>query len=118
MKGQSFDKRLGYALRGLVLAIGREKSLRTQLLAAAAILIVLLLVRPAALWWAILALAAGLVLVAELANTALETLIDHLHPERHPEIGVAKDIAAGAVLLASFMALLVGIAFLLSCLGA
>ena len=37
----------------------------------------------------------------EMANTAIETLADHLHPGQHPEIGVVKDVAAGAVLVAS-----------------
>ncbi|MBV2134165.1 diacylglycerol kinase [Pseudomonas sp. MAP12] len=113
MKGQPFIKRVGFALHGLRLAVQREGSLRTHLLAAAAVLAVLLATRPAALWWALLALAVGLVLVAELVNSALETLIDHLHPERHPEIGAAKDIAAGAALVASAVALLVGVAFVL-----
>ena len=39
----------------------------------------------------------GLVLVAELLNTAIEALADRLHPERHPEIRVVKDVAAAAV---------------------
>ena len=111
MKGQPFIRRVGFALHGLRLAVQREGSLRSHLLAAAAVLAVLLAARPAPLWWALLALAVGLVLVAELVNSALETLIDHLHPERHPEIGAAKDIAAGAVLVASGIAVLVGLAF-------
>jgi len=113
MKGQPFVRRLGFALHGLKLAIGRERSLRSQSLAAAAVLAVLLATRPPALWWALLALATGLVLVAELFNSALETLLDRLHPDRHPEIGAAKDIASGAVLVASAIAVLTGIAFLL-----
>ncbi|HEY6611360.1 MAG TPA: diacylglycerol kinase [Pseudomonas sp.] len=113
MKGQPFIKRVGFALHGLRLAVQREGSLRTHLLAAAAVLVLLLATRPEALWWALLALAVGLVLVAELVNSALEALIDHLHPDSHPEIGAAKDIAAGAALVASGVALLVGVAFVL-----
>lgn len=113
MKGQPFIRRVGFALHGLRLAVQREGSLRTHLLAAAAVLLVLLLTRPAPLWWALLVLAVGLVLVAELVNSALEALSDHLHPERHPEIGAAKDIAAGAVLVASGVAVVVGVAFAL-----
>ena len=113
MKGQPFIKRLGFALHGLQLAVQREGSLRTHLLAAAAVLLVLLAIRPAPLWWALLALAVGMVLVAELFNSALEALSDHLHPEEHPEIGAAKDIAAGAVLVASAIAVVVGLAFAL-----
>lgn len=113
MKGQSFIKRLGFALRGLTLAARREKSLRTHLLAFAAVLAVLGVTHAPPLWWAILLLTAGFVLVTELLNSALETLIDYLHPEQHPEIGAAKDIAAGAVLVASLIAVVVAIAFVL-----
>lgn len=114
LKGQGLGRRARFALNGLKLAVARERSIRTHLLAAAAVLLVLLVTRPAPLWWAVLALAVGLVIVAELANSALETLIDHVHPDRHPEIGAAKDIAAGAVLVASGIAVVVGIAFLLA----
>ena len=110
MKGEGFDRRARYALHGLRLAFARERSLRTHLLAATAVLLVLLVTRPAPIWWAALALAVGLVVVAELANSALETLADRLHPDRHPEIGAAKDIAAGSVLVASAIAVVVGAA--------
>lgn len=113
MKGQPFIKRVGFALHGLQLAVRREGSFRLHLLAAALVLLVLLATRPAPLWWALLTLAVGLVLVAELVNSALEALSDHLHPEVHPEIGAAKDIAAGAVLVASGIAVVVGLAFAL-----
>ena len=108
MKGQAFVRRLGFACAGLKLALRRERSLRAHGLAVLAVL----LTRAPALWWALLGLASGLVLVAELLNSALETLADHLHPEQHPEVGAAKDIAAGAVLVASAVALAVGLAFL------
>jgi diacylglycerol kinase (ATP) len=58
-----------------------------------------------------------LVLVAELFNTALESLIDHLHPEIHPAIKIAKDSAAGAVLLLSAGAVIVGIIVVMVALG-
>jgi len=113
MKGLPFTRRLGFALHGLRLALRRERSFRTHLAAATAVLGLLLATRPAPLWWAILGLAVGLVLVAELLNSALETLLDHLHPRPHPAIGAAKDLAAGAVLVASAVAMLAAGAFLL-----
>ena len=54
----------------------------------------------------------GLILAAELFNTALENALDHLSPERHPAIQVAKDCAAGAVLMLSLSGLCVFVAFL------
>ena len=86
--------------------------MRFQTLAGTAVLLVLSITRPAPLWWAVGALTIGLVMMAELMNAALETLADRLHPERHPEIGAAKDMAAGAVLAASVTAVLVAIAFI------
>lgn len=112
MKGQSFGRRLRFAIDGLYLAFCREHSFRFQVLAGAGVLVVLLLTRPSPVWWVIGALAVGFVLMAELFNTALEILADHLHPEQHPEIRAVKDIAAGAVLVASVLALLVAVAFL------
>ncbi len=111
MKGKSLAIRIGFALHGLKLAVRRERSVRTQLAGAVVVLAVLLAVRPPSAWWAAGALAVGLVLVAELLNTALEILSDRLHPERHPEIRAVKDVAAAAVLVASGIALLVAAAF-------
>jgi undecaprenol kinase len=111
MKGHSFIKRAGYALHGLKLTLVREQSFRIHLLATVALALVLWWTRAAALWWAVMALTVGLVMVAELFNSALETLADRLHPQRHPEIGAAKDMAAGAVLIASLIALVVAAAY-------
>lgn len=118
MKGRGLLARMGFAFNGLRLAVVRERSLRTHLAAVAAVLALLLATRPAPLWWAVMALTVGFVLVAELLNSALEALADRLHPERHPEIGAAKDIAAGAVLVASAVAVAVGLAFVWAHFGA
>ena len=112
MKGQPFYKRLYFALNGLKIAFCRESSFRFHILAAILVYFDLWLTNSSPVWWAIASEIIGLVIMAELFNTALETLIDHLHPEQHPEIGVAKDIAAGAVLVAAFAAILVAIAFI------
>lgn len=51
--------------------------------------------------WLALVFAMGLVLTAEALNTGVELLADAAVPERHPLVGKAKDVAAGAVLLAA-----------------
>jgi diacylglycerol kinase (ATP) len=79
--------------------------------ATAAVFGVLLWLKPPPLWWAVAALTIGFVLAAEIFNTAVEGLADHLHPEQHPAIKVVKDCAAGAVLVASIAALGVAAAF-------
>lgn len=117
VKNQPFHRRLSFALAGIVAALRSEKSFRTQFAAAVAIVLVLAWLQPAPVWWALIALAIAGVFAAELFNTALEALADHLHPDQHPWIKLAKDCAAGAVLVASLAALAVAAAFLRSLLG-
>ncbi len=105
MKNHGFSTRLGFAFAGLIAAWRHEKSFRTQAWFALAALLLLLLLRPALLWWALIGIMVMLVLAAELINTALEHLADHLHPEQHPKIKLVKDCAAAAVLLLSLAAL-------------
>lgn len=59
--------------------------------------------------WMMLVLAAGLVLMAETFNTAIEIDIDLTSPNYHPYARDTKDVAAGAVLITSVTAAIVGI---------
>lgn len=114
MKNQPFAKRLSYSLQGIRSAWSREASFRSQALMALGVCTLLVVLRPPALWCALLVMNCGLVLAAELINTALEQTLDHLHPEIHPAIKVAKDCAAGAVLIFSLSALVTFLFFLWS----
>jgi undecaprenol kinase len=116
-KNQSFRARLGFALHGLRHALRSERSLRLQLLVLILVLAALLLLRPPPLWWALVALAGALVMASELVNSALERLADHLHPDTHAAIRIAKDCAAAAVLIAALGALAVGGALLAQLFG-
>ena len=62
--------------------------------------------------WAILVLTYGLVLAAELLNSALETVTDLASPTHRPLARRAKDVAAGAVLVAAVAAVIVGLLIL------
>ena len=111
-KNQPFLARFRFARAGLAHALASESSFRVQVTALGAVLIVLAVFRPEPLWWALVLLASGAVITAELFNTAIELLADHLHPETHASIRIVKDCAAGAVLVASIIAIAVGV-----CLG-
>lgn len=89
-----------------------EHSLKFQAAALAVMICVLITARPEPLWWALVALTGSAVIAAELFNTALESLADHLHPEHHAQIRIAKDCAAAAVLVAALGALAVAAALL------
>lgn len=101
MKNGSFAARLGYALNGVRIVWRREKSFRMHAGFALLALAVAAFTRPALIWWALVLLCIAIVFAAEMVNAAMEYLIDKLHPDQHPEVGLAKDAAAGAVLLAS-----------------
>jgi diacylglycerol kinase len=114
LKNRRFADRLRFALAGLRLVFRREKSFRAQFVLALAAGFLTLALRPGLAWAALVALSIAFVLALELVNSALEYLLDHLHPALAREIGAAKDAAAAAVLLASLGAALVGALMLLS----
>jgi undecaprenol kinase len=114
MKNKSFLYRLGFALEGLKAAWLIERSFRTQVVIACLVLLAMIFLRPDYIWWALVLIVIALVLGAELFNTALENLSDHLHPEIHEKIKLVKDVAAAAVLVFSLMAALVGCLLVLS----
>jgi len=113
MKNQRFSHRLGFALAGLKAAWHAERSFRTQSFYAVFALVLLLVLRPAPVWWALILLLVLVVMAAELMNTALEHLADHLHPEAHPKIKLVKDCAAGAVLLLTVASGIITVAMLI-----
>jgi undecaprenol kinase len=110
MKNRSLAERVGFAVAGWRAAWRRERSFRTQASIAAVALLVLVVLRPAPIWWAIVAVTCALVLALELVNSALEALVDLLHPGSHPEIKFIKDALAGAVLAISTAAVIVAAA--------
>jgi undecaprenol kinase len=82
-------------MSGIRQAWRRERSLRTQTFIGAIAAVATIALRPGLLWGGLVALSIALVLGLELANSAIEYLIDHLHPEVAPEIKLAKDVVAG-----------------------
>jgi diacylglycerol kinase (ATP) len=117
MKGRPFRERLRFALSGLREAWRSELSLRTEVVIAVLGLGVMIVLRPALIWWALGGAMVALVLAAELANSALEHLADHLHPERHPKVAIVKDMAAAAVLVLAAGAVWVGVLAVMSVCG-
>jgi diacylglycerol kinase (ATP) len=105
-------QRMRYALAGLAHALRAERSLRTQAVVFAVVLGVLVWTRPPAIWWAVLILTGVAVIAAELLNSALEALADHVAPGQHPRVRVVKDCAAAAVLVLVAGAIAVAGAFL------
>src|SRR5690625_7843206 len=81
-----------------------EKTFQFHLIATALVIIIGVVCRLNGVEWSIIFLAIGLVLVAEMINTVVEKMIDYIKPDLHPQAGVIKDMAAGAVLVAALIA--------------
>lgn len=94
--------------RGIVSVIRTERNFRVQLVLFAIAIGFGWFLGLSGTEWIALVLAGGLVLAVEAANTALEYLANALHPDTHPGVGRAKDAGAGAVLVASVAAGVVG----------
>lgn len=96
-----------FAFRGLKHLFTSETHAQIHLLAAVIVVIAGILTGLSSSDWLALVLVISLVMAMEAMNTALEALADALHPSHHPLVGKAKDVAAGAVLLCAFAALIV-----------
>ena len=93
-----------YAMRGVWLAFRDEYNMRFHLAAAVGVVLVNCLLRVSRTEWLITLVLIGLAWMAEVFNTALEKLADRVTPDHDPLIGQAKDLAAGAVVIICFFA--------------
>ncbi len=100
----SFD----HAVSGIVYALRTQRNMRLHALAAALVLGGALFFRIGGIELIALLFAIALVFTAELANTALEATVDVATQGWDPIAKTAKDVAAGAVLIASLNAVAVG----------
>lgn len=98
----------GFAVRGLVYVVRTQSNARVHLVATLFVVGLGFWLRLSFLEWALVAAAIGLVWMAEAFNTAIEAVVDLVSPERHPLAKAAKDVAAGAVLVAALFAVTVG----------
>ena len=100
---------LGHATRGIGFLMRSESHARIHLLATIMMIVAGLTLSISAADWCSVIMAAGLVWTAEAVNTALERIVDLSSPDKNAIAGEAKDLAAGAVLLAAITAAAVGL---------
>lgn len=108
MKPETWLQTLNCAVEGILHGVKTQRHVRWHAVACLGVLVVAPRLGTTPGEFALLCLAAALVLVAELANTALEAAVDLACPDFHPLARAAKDVAAGAVLVAAFAAVTVG----------
>ncbi len=108
-----WKRKFAVALSGLVHGVRGHSSFLVHLPVAILVLAAAMFLGAAPWQWAVLLVCITGVLVAELFNSALETLVRRIHPMHDPEVGKTLDIAAAAVLVASIGAVIVGVVVLL-----
>ena len=93
----TFKKSFLIAFQGFRIAYRTERNIKVMLIGAAFAIAMSAILQVDLISWAIVLLCCGVVIAAELLNTAVETVVDLVSPEYHPLAGRAKDISAGAV---------------------
>lgn len=112
-KEHSTSKSFKYAMDGLAETFKNEPNFRIQLVLALLSLTLGLFLKISQIEWLILIIVIFFVLLLELINSSLEALVDLVSPEYSDKAKIAKDTAAGAVLIASILSAVIGIVLFL-----
>ena len=105
---QPLFKSFGYAFEGIFTRIRNERNMKIHCTAAVLVVIAGLILGLSVTEWCICLTLFGLVMALELVNTSIEAVVDLVTEERKPLAKIAKDTAAGAVLIAAIMAAIIG----------
>jgi len=108
VKPTRFIDSLNCAIEGIIYTARTQKHMRNHFITALVVLLLVLFLRVSALEFTLLAVSVSFVLFAELMNTAVEATVDLISPEYHPLAKIAKDVAAGSVLVSSIGAAVTG----------
>ncbi len=104
-----FISGFAYAFEGLGYALRTQRNMRVHVTIAILALIMGVVLHISALEFALIFVAITGVVIAEMFNTVVELSIDLSTPQYHPLAKRAKDVAAGAVLLSAFLAIIIGL---------
>lgn len=102
-------KSFGYAFEGIFAGIRGERNMKIHCFAAVCVIVARVLFHISVTEWCICLVLFGLILSLELVNTAIEAVVDLVTEDKKPLAKLAKDTAAGAVLIAAVMAAMAGL---------
>ena len=108
MAKQSISSSFRFALAGIVYCLKKERNIKIHTAAAVGACLLAWFLDLSQVEFLILLLFISAGFVAEFINTAIEAIVDLVSPEFHELAKIAKDVAAGAVLLAAIASLIAG----------
>lgn len=98
-----------YAINGINTAFKEEQNMKIHVLAISVVIVLGVILKISKIEWIICLILFGMVVSAELFNTAIETTVDLAMPEKNEKAKIAKDVSAGAVLITAITAAIIGI---------
>lgn len=101
-------KSFGYAFEGIFTCIKKERNMKIHCIMAGFVVAAGIILKISVTEWCICLMLFGLVMALEMVNTAVESVVDLVTSEKKPLAKIAKDTAAGAVLIAAIMAAVIG----------
>ena len=112
MRSRNMLEAFRFALAGLWYSLCTQRNMRIHLAIAVAVAALGLWLKLPAQDWASLVLTSAMVLISEMTNTVIENLVDLVCPDYDPLAKIAKDVMAGAVVLAAITAVVIGLLIL------
>ena len=98
-----------YAIEGFVSSFKTERNMKIHIMAMIIVIALGIFMKLNKIEWCIITIAIVMVISAEPFNTAIETVVDMVSPQKNPQAKLVKDIAAAAVLVLAIGAAVIGI---------
>lgn len=97
-----------YAIEGFISSFKTERNMKIHVLAMIVVIALGIFAKLDKMEWCIIIVSIVAVISAELFNTAIETVVDMISPEKNEKAKLAKDISAAAVLVLAIGAVVIG----------
>ncbi|NLM05771.1 MAG: phosphatase PAP2 family protein [Tissierellia bacterium] len=108
MRNKDVIESFNHAVSGIISALKTEGHMKIHYFAAIAVILLSLFLDLSRMEFTALILTVALVIITEMLNTAIEHVVDMVSPEYHPKARLAKDVAAGAVLVSAIASVFIG----------
>lgn len=106
---KKFLRSFKYALEGIFTGLKEEQNMKIHIAIMILVIIFGILLKISKIEWIICIALFGLVISMELINTAIENTVDLITKEKNEQAKIAKDVAAGAVLVSAIASAIIGL---------
>ena len=107
-KNKNIINSFKYAFQGILVSLKTEKNMKIHMIIMLLVMIAGMIFKISKIEWMICILLFVIVIAGELLNTSIETIVDMIMPEKNEKAKIAKDVAAGAVLVLAIGAVIIG----------